>query len=88
MLILNWLSLLVFGIVYQEESCVLLYTLYFMEISLSISVKPARGYIQVSKSTRVWFVLVMSTVMLLRILNNSLHVHLSDLGQLLLIACT
>ena len=57
-------SSLVFSTVYQEESCVLLYTLYFMEISLSISVKPARGYIQVSKNTRVRFVSVMITVML------------------------
>ena len=87
-LILNWLSSLVFGAVYQEKSCVLLYTLYFMEISLSILVKPARGYIQVSKSTHVRFVLVMSTIMLLRTLNSFLHVHVSDLGQLLLIACT
>ena len=50
--------------------------------------EPARGYIQVSKTTRVRFVLVMSTIMLLRILNSFLHVHVSDHGQLLLIACT
>ena len=82
----------VLGTVYQKKSSILFYTLYFMEISLSISVKPARGYIQVSKSTCVWFVLVISTIMLYEFLIPSymyiyptlvsyclLHVH--DIGQ-------
>ena len=53
--------------VFQEESCILLYHFVFYGTIKLVNIgetSTTQGYMQVSKSTRVQFVLVMSTVML------------------------
>ena len=74
--------------VYQGELCVLLYhfVFYGSKIVNISETSTTQRYIQISKSTCVRFVLVMSTVMLRQILNSS--TFLSDTAQLLLITCT